>query len=258
MWRLHYFVDVCRLLAVRDRPADALRRADAARQAPRARPLPARPSARRRRSALLGARGARELSGRRRETLGRRVDARSTRSPGAGCSPPARASGPSARLRLDAVPPPIAGAMAPERTADPSRGRGPIAAKIAPLRSGVVRRRAPARVNLLIPTIDLEHFFGGYIGEAQPRRGGWPSAGCGCGSSPSTRSPPLPPSLAADGRGLQRACAGCSTGSRWRSGATAAPLEVSRADRFIATTWWTAPHRGRRGAARSAASGSCT
>ncbi len=37
-----------------------------------------------------------------------------------------------------------------------------IADKVAPLR-WAVSERAPRRINLLIPTIDLEHFFGGYI-----------------------------------------------------------------------------------------------
>ena len=37
-----------------------------------------------------------------------------------------------------------------------------IAEKIAPLELAVYEQ-APRRVNLLIPTIDLEHFFGGYI-----------------------------------------------------------------------------------------------
>ena len=39
---------------------------------------------------------------------------------------------------------------------------GTVGAKIAPLELAV-RDDAPERVNILIPTIDLEHFFGGYI-----------------------------------------------------------------------------------------------
>ena len=41
-------------------------------------------------------------------------------------------------------------------------------------------------------------------------------------------------------------------------GREAGELEVSPDDRFIATTWWTAPHRPRRAASSSAASASCT
>ena len=39
---------------------------------------------------------------------------------------------------------------------------GTLAAKIAPLELAI-DENAPARVNILIPTIDLTHFFGGYI-----------------------------------------------------------------------------------------------
>ena len=56
-----------------------------------------------------------------------------------------------------------------------------MAAKIAPLELAV-RDDAPQRVNLLIPTIDLEHFFGGYIAQAQPGPRGWPSAAPASGS----------------------------------------------------------------------------
>ena len=56
----------------------------------------------------------------------------------------------------------------PERRRCLSLARAPqgparaIADKIEPL-ALAVREDAPARVNVLIPTIDLEHFFGGYI-----------------------------------------------------------------------------------------------
>ncbi len=68
---------------------------------------------------------------------------------------------PQRRLRLDAMPPPIAGPAA-AAAAELGEDVATIAGKIAPL-SWRVPDDAPARVNLLIPTIDLEHFFGGYI-----------------------------------------------------------------------------------------------
>src|SRR4029453_13309835 len=47
---------------------------------------------------------------------------------------------------------------------------GTVAAKIAPLELAI-QEDGPARVNILIPKIDLEHFFGGYITKLNlPRR----------------------------------------------------------------------------------------
>ena len=75
---------------------------------------------------------------------------------------------PQRRLRLDAVPPPAL---------DPQPGAR-VAGEPGAARAGARRSRrcgSPcattrrARVNLLIPTIDLRHFFGGYIAQAQPR-----------------------------------------------------------------------------------------
>ena len=69
---------------------------------------------------------------------------------------------PQRRLRLDALPPPTL-VHPPGRTAAQSAAR-PVAEKIARL-NWSTSEVAPARVNLLIPTIDLDHFFGGYIGK---------------------------------------------------------------------------------------------
>ncbi len=107
-------------------------------------------------------RGAQELLGRRRDTLGaewmlahgfawRRLLTASARDV------------PTRFARLDSLPPPAfdprPGARAP---ADPAVRV--IAEKIVPLRLAV-SDGAPRRVNLLIPSIDLQHFFGGYIGK---------------------------------------------------------------------------------------------
>ena len=70
---------------------------------------------------------------------------------------------PTRLARLDSLPPPAfdprPGARAPAEPAVRA-----IAEKIAPLRLAV-SDDAPRRVNLLIPSIDLQHFFGGYIGK---------------------------------------------------------------------------------------------
>jgi hypothetical protein len=138
------------------------------------------------------------------------------------------------RAALDALPP-------------PRSTRGPAPARRRP---GAARDRredraaalacatdAPRAVNLLIPTIDLAHFFGGYIGKFNLARR-LARAACACGSSPSTRSRRCRATGGAR-RGLQRAARAVrrvevafgreSPGSR--SAATTAS---------IATTWWTA------------------
>src|SRR5439155_488190 len=65
------------------------------------------------------------------------------------------------RLPMDARPPP----RLARRAARPGL-EGPVARevadKIAPLELAI-RDDAPRRINLLIPAIDLDHFFGGYI-----------------------------------------------------------------------------------------------
>ena len=162
LWRMHYYVDVCRLLQFTTILRLRCWRADGGGQAPRARALRARGRARSPRSGGLAWRGAQELLGRRHDTLGaewmlahafvwRRLLTASTRD------------APTRLARLDSLPPPAfdprPGARAPAEPAVRA-----IAEKIAPLRLAV-SDDAPRRVNLLIPTIDLQHFFGGYIGK---------------------------------------------------------------------------------------------
>jgi hypothetical protein len=156
---MHYFVDVARLLQF----ATVLEMRCGSRMTPGKRGtierfLRAEDSARL--QAVLLGRGVRELLGRP-ETLGaewmllcallwRRLLGISARER------------PQRRLRLDAVPPPSL-APKPER-AGPLQGSAPraIADKIAPL-ALYVSDDAPRRINVLIPTIDLEHLFAGYI-----------------------------------------------------------------------------------------------
>ena len=202
-----------------------------------ARALPARadrslPGARR-----LAARGAREL-GRAARDARRGVDARlrAHLAAAAGARP--------TRDRPRARPAPRRGPAARRSTPSPARAapgdpapRG-VADKIAPLRSPS-RDDAPERINLLIPTIDLEHFFGGYIAQAQPR----PAAGRARPAGAARHRRPGRPAarrLAAAGRGL-RGPRRAVRPRRGRLRARVAGASRSAAtDRFIATTWWTA------------------
>ena len=162
MWRLHYFADACRLNQV----ATILRRRTGDRMAPAKRRtldafLASDESAR---SVLrLAVRGAREVAGRGRpETLGaewmlmhayawRRLLTASVRDR------------PQRGLRLDAVPP-ASLRQEPGRSEPLLPEVRVMAEKLEPLRVAVTDD-APVRVDVLVPTIDLDHFFGGYIGK---------------------------------------------------------------------------------------------
>jgi glycosyltransferase involved in cell wall biosynthesis len=232
MWRARYFVDAARLMQFAtvlemrcdDRMTPAKRRA--LHRFLRADRSPAA-------IARLWARGARELVGRP-ETLGaewhlayafgwRRALAVSARER------------PTRRLRLDAVPP---------NNLAPSPGRrGPdgvaraIAEKIAPLELAT-RDDAPERVNLLIPTIDLEHLFGGYIAKFNLARR-LAERGVRVRIVTVDPVPPLPRAWMRQVEGYA-GLGGLFERVEVAFGREAQGLEVSRADRFIATTWWTA------------------
>jgi glycosyltransferase involved in cell wall biosynthesis len=233
MWRLHYFVDVWRLnqfsavLELRfgagmDRRARrALRRFAAAEHSPAA-------------LAYLLARGARELVRRRPQTLGaewmlahalawRRLLERTARER------------PQRRLRLDALPPDRL--VQPPGRVGMHESASAIAAKIEPLR-WAVDESAPRRVNLLIPTIDLRHFFGGYIGKMNLARR---LAQAGERVRIVTVDPvgPLPRDWRAT-IGAYEGLAGLFDQVEVAFGRESPSLPVSRDDAFIATTWWTA------------------
>jgi glycosyltransferase involved in cell wall biosynthesis len=233
LWRMHYFVDACRLLQLatvldmrcgkRMPPAKrrALRRFERADHSPAA-------------LADLALRGARELAGRP-ETLGAEwmlahaFAWRRLLTITAGERPRRLA-------RLDAVPPPTLdprpGAHAPGEPAARA-----LADKIAPLRLAV-RDDAPARVNLLVPTIDLRHFFGGYIAKFNLARR---LAERGTRVRIVTVDPVGP--LPRDWRATVESYSGLSglfDAVEVAFGREAQGLEVSRADAFVATTWWTA------------------
>lgn len=234
-WRLHYYVDCCRLMqfvtVLNMRCGDRM-------SASTRRSLNRFPEADRSAIALanLARRGLRELVGRP-ETLGaeialfdafvwRRLLTTATR----GLERPRR------RLRIDARPP-IRLVQKPGRTESNSIAVGTVAAKIAPLELAV-RDDGPARVNLLIPTIDLRHFFGGYITKLNLARR---LAERGARVRIVTVDPvgTLPPSWRRTVEGYS-GLQGLFDRVEVAFGRESQGLDVSRSDRFIATTWWTA------------------
>jgi glycosyltransferase involved in cell wall biosynthesis len=233
LWRWHYFVDACRLMTV----ASVLRMRCMGRMSPAKRRSLARfmgaessPIS----LAKLGWRGARELVGPT-ETLGAEwmlfhaFAWRWVQRLSAGGWWPARA-------RPGARPPPT---LVPSGDLGGLQGTaaGAVAEKIEPLRLAV-REDAPRRVNLLIPTIDLEHFFGGYIAKFNLARR---LAERGVRVRIVTVDPvgPLPGSWR---RQLESysGLAGALEQIEIAFGRESQGLEVSRDDGFIATTWWTA------------------
>jgi GT2 family glycosyltransferase len=233
LWRMHYFVDVCRLLqfatvlrmrcgdrmsARKRRTVDRFLRADRSPRPP----------------ATLALRGVRELVGRP-ETLGaewmlfqaltwRRLLSATARDE------------PARLIRLDAVPPPVLDPRPGARVVGDPAARA-VAEKVAPLRLAV-RDDAPRRVNLLVPTIDLEHLFGGYIAKLNLARR---LAERGMRVRIVTVDPvgPLPRSWARELESYS-GLDGLLDAVEVAFGRETPGLEVSRADAFVATTWWTA------------------
>ncbi len=147
-----------------------------------------------------------------------------------------RSTRPHRRLRIDARPPPI-GAGAPIRRDPASPETRTIADKIAPL-SLAVSDDAPLRINLLIPTIDLAHTFGGYIAKLNLARR---LAERGARVRVITVD-----HTGALERGWKRrlesysGLAGLFDRVEVEFGRESQGIEVSREDRFVASTWWTA------------------
>ncbi|HLJ04455.1 MAG TPA: glycosyltransferase [Solirubrobacteraceae bacterium] len=233
LWRLHYFVDVARLTQL---AAVLDLRCAGQMTAPKRRALAHFTDAERSPTALarMWMRGLRELLGHV-ETLGaewvlayaftwRRFLTASARSR------------PSSALHLDALPPPDL-LLAPGQKVPDSPGTRDVGEKIAPLRMTSVAA-APTRINLLVPTVDLAHFFGGYIAKFNlalrlARRG------LRVRVVTVDPAPPLP----ADWRRTiesYRGLAGVFDRVELEFGREADAVEVSPGDTFIATTWWTA------------------
>ena len=133
--------------------------------------------------------------------------------------------------------------MPPPNLAPPPRRRLPqgraaaIADKIAPLELSV-RDDAPERVNLLIPTIDLQHFFGGYIAKFNLARR-LAERGARLRIVTVDPVPPLPRSWKRQVEAYQ-GLDGLFDRVEVAFGRESHGLEVSRSDRFVATTWWSA------------------
>ena len=238
LWRLHYFVDACRLLQCvailqlrcGDRMPPTRRRALERFAAAERSPAPL---------AVLAYRGARELASRGGpETLG----AEWVLFRAFSWSRLVRATArdrPQRHLRLDAVPPPdLAPRAAP---GGPAAGTATavraVAAKIAPLTLAPAASE-PVRINLLIPTIDLEHLFGGYIAKFNLARR---LAARGLRVrivtvDPTGRLPRTWRRSVESYAGLE----GTFDAVEVAFGREQSPLAVNPADRFIATTWWTA------------------
>jgi glycosyltransferase involved in cell wall biosynthesis len=232
LWRLHYFSDVCRLqqfaavleLRCGSRMSRAKRRS--LRRFVRAERSPAALLA-------LGLRGGRELVGTP-QTLGAEwmlfyaLIWRRLVGIGAG-------SRPRRRLRLDALPP-ASLVAAPGRTGL-EESVAVVADKVAPLRWAATPA-APARVNLLLPTIEVQHFFGGYIAKLNLARR---LLEAGLRVRIVTVDPvgPLPPGWRQTLEGYS-GLAGLFERLELVFGREAALIEVSPSDAFIATTWWTA------------------
>jgi len=224
-WRLTYFVDACRLLQF---ATVLLLRAGDEMPAARRRALERFLNADRSPVELgwLAARAGRELVGKP-ETLGAELGMLF----GFGWRHALRVAS-----RLDSRPPPRLSLKPGQRGPDTPSVRV-IREKLQPL-DLAVHEDAPERVNILIPKIDLRHFFGGYIGKLNLARR---LAERGARVRVVTVDPvgPLPP----DWKRQVEAYAGLA-GVFDRVEVTfareAASVAVSRGDRFIATTWWTA------------------
>ena len=184
--------------------------------------------------AQLGARAVRELSGTP-ETLGaewslfRAIVWRRMLSASVGRRP-------GQRLRMDALPPRDLSPPGVRRMLGDEASRF-VAEKIRPLELAVAQS-APRRVNILIPTIDLEHLFGGYIAKlnlahALAQRGA------------RVRLVTVDPvgQLPGDWNRTVESYSGL-TGLfdqvEVSFGREAGRLEVNPGDSFIASTWWTA------------------
>lgn len=234
-WRMHYFVDNQRLaqiaamleMRVGDRTAPAKRRALARITAADRSPLAL---------GRLAARAIPELVGRQPETLGAEVGLSLAFLWRGLLRVNARGDRPRRTLRLDSVPPPNL-APRPGRKGPDAGSVRTVADKIAPLELAV-RDDAPVRVNLLVPTIDLKHLFGGYIAKFNLARR---LAERGHRVRIVTVDPVGP--LPRDWRDQLESYAGLG-GLRdtveVAFGRESQGIEVNRGDRFVATTWWSA------------------
>lgn len=228
-WRLRYFADAWRLMQF----ATVLRMRCSEQMTPAKRRALDRFLAADRSWLALGhlwARGARELAASRPTTLAAEWGLANAFAWRRAVSATARLP-PDHRVRMDAMPPPSL-APKPGRTG-PEGSPRVIAEQIAPLDLAVADD-APARINVLLPDVDLDHLFAGYIGKLNLARR---LAERGARVRLVTFDParPLPPSWRAQVESYA-GLAGLFDRVELAFGRQA-PLEVSREDRFVATTW---------------------
>jgi glycosyltransferase involved in cell wall biosynthesis len=233
-WRRIYFWDVCRVLqfaTVLERRCGALMSARKRRAVRMLSVADRSPRA----IAWLWLRRARRLVGRN-ETLGSEGALLRGIAWRQALGLVARGDLPVERLGGNASVPPVR----PERgvhIATTHAGTEILSEKVRPLELEI-RSDAPPRINLLVPTIDLEHFFGGYIAKLNLVRR---LADRGLRSRLVTvdHTPPLPRSWRSrveSYSGLDRLFDRVEVAFAREE----EPVEVSPADRFIASTWWTA------------------
>jgi glycosyltransferase involved in cell wall biosynthesis len=143
---------------------------------------------------------------------------------------------PGQRLRMDAVPPPDLAPRGERRTLGDETSRF-VAQKILPLELAV-SESAPPRVNVLIPTVDLEHFFGGYIAKLNLARS---LAERGARVRLVTVDPvgPLPHNWKRRVEAYS-GLAGLFDQVEIEFAREAGSLQASPSDAFVASTWWTA------------------
>jgi hypothetical protein len=145
---------------------------------------------------------------------------------------------PQGRLRLDALPP---ADLAPGPLRVEAGGAGSparaLAEKIRPLPI-VLTPEAPRRVNLLIPTVDLDHLFAGYIGKFNLALR-LAQRGARVRVVTVDPTPRLPRGWRVRLEGYA-GLAGLGDLVEFTFGRELTELEVSPEDAFIATTWWTA------------------
>ena len=99
----------------------------------------------------------------------------------------------------------------------------------------------PERVNILIPTIDLRHLFGGYIAKFNLARK-LAEAGHRVQDRDRRSDSGAARGLARAGRVLQRIGGGDRSTIEVAFAREQGEVVISPRDRFVATTWWTAYH----------------
>ncbi len=102
-----------------------------------------------------------------------------------------------------------------------------------------VTEQAPERVNLLIPTFDLKHLFGGYIAKFNLARK-LAEAGFRTRIVTVDPTPPLPRSWRDQVEAYQGLEGAFENIEIFFARDTGEALEINPRDRFVATTWWTA------------------